>query len=128
MPSFVPIIGSERAPLCKRAGLPVPTDYFGQTSAVAGAASLNTRIGLVTSESLTTAAAGVYTLTLTDNQLHALAVMGATVNNGTNTTGTPAIGLVIPAAGSAVIHVRNIHASAAFNGTVVISFNIENPA
>ncbi len=128
MPSNRPILESVRAPLCKRAGLPVPADYFGQATAVAGAATLNTRVGLITSEALVTAAAGVYTLTLTDSQMHALAVMGASVNNGTNTTGTPAIGLVIPAAGSAVIHVRNIHASAAFNGTVVVSFNIENPA
>ena len=47
----------------------------------------------------------------------------ASVANGTNTQGSPVVTRVSPAAGSLVILVANLHASAqAFNGTIVVSF------
>lgn len=91
-------------------------------TAVAGAATLNKASGQITTESLTTAAAADYTLTVTDSAIAATDLVMASFQLGTNTTGTPVIRSVTPAAGSLVIKVYNAHASAAFNGTLVISF------
>ncbi|MES2224992.1 MAG: hypothetical protein V4478_03320 [Patescibacteria group bacterium] len=74
----------------------------------------------ITSESLTTAAAAVYTLTLTNNLIKADSLVMASVKYGGSTTGTPAVAMVTPADGSVVIKIQNIHASAAFNGTIVV--------
>lgn len=94
----------------------------GTATATGGAATLNKSSGKVTSEALTTAAAGVYTLTLTDSQIAAGDIVLATVANGTNTQGVPIVGKITPAAGSVTIDIRNEHASQAFNGTLVIGF------
>lgn len=94
----------------------------GTATATAGAATLAKVAGKITSEALTTAAAATYTLTLTDTEIEATDLVFASVAYGTSTTGTPAIARVTPAAGSVVIVVQNIHASAALNGTIVISF------
>jgi hypothetical protein len=88
----------------------------------AGAATLAALKGKVTTEALTTAAAAVYTLTLTNAQVVATDIVTASVANGTNTQGAPRIGRVTPGASSAVIEVVNDHAADAFNGTLVISF------
>lgn len=91
-------------------------------AATSGAATLNKASGQITSEALTTAAAADYTLTLTDSAIVATSLVFASVQFGTSTTGEPAITSITPAAGSVVIKVRNIHASAAFNGTIIVSF------
>lgn len=91
-------------------------------TAVAGAATLAKGSGVVTSEALTTAAGATYTLTLTDTQIAAADQVFASVALGTATTGTPAVTTVKPAAGSVVIIVQNVHASAALNGTIKIAF------
>lgn len=69
----------------------------GTATATAGAATLNKMAGVVTSEALTTAAAGTYTLTLTDNQIADGDIVAASVANGTNTAGTPVLARVTPA-------------------------------
>jgi len=95
----------------------------GTATATAGAATLNNRFGKVTSESLTTTQNGVYTLTITNSEIRATDIVMASVGNGTNTQGSPVVTRVSPAAGSLVILVANLHASAqAFNGTIVVSF------
>jgi hypothetical protein len=91
-------------------------------TASSGAATLNKDAGVITSESLSTAAGATYTLTLTDSSIAAADQVMASVALGTATTGTPAITTVKPAAGSVVIVVQNIHASAALNGTIKIAF------
>ena len=91
-------------------------------TATAGAATLNKMSGTVTSESLTTAAGATYTLTVTDSDIAAADIVGAAVQLGTATTGMPTITTTTPAAGSVVIVVQNIHASAALNGTIKIAF------
>lgn len=91
-------------------------------TATAGAATLNKNAGTITSESLTTAAAGTYTLTITNSTILATDQVMASVQFGTSTTGQPDIYTVTPAAGSLVIVVGNSAASAAFNGTIKISF------
>lgn len=90
-------------------------------TAVAGAATLNKLQGAVTSEALTTAANGIYTLTLTNSTIAAADMVIATAQNGTNTTEGLSIERIQPAAGSCVFILRNT-AAAALNGTVVIKF------
>ena len=97
----------------------------GTATATTGAATLNAIAGKVTSEALTTAQNAIYTLTITNSEVAAGDMVMATVANGTNTQGTPMIGRVQPAAGSLVVQVINKHAtSQAFNGTVVVSFQV----
>lgn len=91
-------------------------------SATSGAATLNQPSGIITTESLTTAAAAEYTLTLTNNKIAATDIVLAAVGNGSSTTGTPGIGSATVSDSQVVITVSNDAASAAFNGTLKISF------
>lgn len=100
-----------------------PGDHTDAT-AVAGAATDTHTTGQITSEALTTAAGADYVLTLTNPLVNVDSVVLATVFNGTNTTVGTAINAVTPAAGSVTIRVRNNHASAAWNGTIVISYTV----
>ncbi len=93
-------------------------------TAVAGAATLNVSRGIVTTETLTTAGAAVYTLTLTDPAIRATSNLIVAVSNGTNTAGAAVLQSVAPANGSAVIKVLN-NAAAAFNGTLRLQFAIQ---
>jgi hypothetical protein len=96
-------------------------------TATAGAATLSKGSGVITSEALTTAAGATYTLTLTNTAIAAADMVFASVANGTATTGTPVVATVKPAAGSVVIIIQNIHASAAVNGTLKIAFAVLKP-
>jgi len=93
-------------------------------TATAGAATSNSSKTKITSEALTTAAAAAYTLTLTNSVVTAASVVLVSVANGTNTQGIPVVSTVVPAAGSVVIKVFNLHASQALNGTLVISVRV----
>lgn len=98
---------------------------YGGVVATAGAATATTQRGYVTTESLTTAAAAKYTLTLTNAKIAASSFVVVGVENGTNTQGIPVVATVkVPAAGSVVIDVYNLHATVALNGTLLISFAI----
>ena len=102
---------------------------LGAASATAGAATLSALQGKITSETLTTAQNAIYTLTLTNAQIAAADQVFVSVANGTNTQGSPVVTRVQPAAGSVVILVANLHASAqALNGTIVISFFVVKAA
>lgn len=91
-------------------------------TAAAGAVTVNDTACKITTEALTTAQNGVYTLTLTNDKIAAADIVLVTVGNGTNSAGTPAVTNVTPAAGSVVINVSNLHASAvALNGTLKLS-------
>jgi|GEM_PF-3059565 len=91
-------------------------------TATAGAATLNKDSGKITTEALTTAAGATYALTLTDSSIAAADMVFASVAFGTATAGMPIVTSVAPAAGSVVITILNGHASAAFDGTLKISF------
>ena len=91
-------------------------------AAVGGAATLDKQAGVVTSESLTTAAGAAYTLTLANATIAAADQVMASLSNGTNTQGELSLERVTPGAGSVVIVVRNRHASDALNGTIKIAF------
>jgi hypothetical protein len=94
------------------------------STASAGAAELDKMSGVITSESLSTAAGSDYTLTLTNSDIAAADLVFASVQLGTATTGVPAVATVTPGDGEVVIVVQNIAASAAFNGTIKISFAV----
>jgi len=91
-------------------------------TATAGAATLSKMAGVVTSESLTTAAAAAYTLTLTNTVIAATDLVFVSVANGTNSAGIPVVGRVTPGSGSCTILIENQHGADAFNGTIKISF------
>ena len=102
---------------------------LGAATATAGAATLSALSGKITTEALTTAQNGVYTLTLTNTQIAAGDMVFASVANGTNTQGSPVVTRIQPAAGSVAILVANLHGSAqALNGTLVISFFVVKAA
>ena len=91
-----------------------------------GAATLNAQCGVVTSESITTAAAATYTLTLTNSRVSAGSVVAVNVYNGTNSAGTPVKVTETPGSGTLTVVVKNDHASAAFNGTLKFSYCVLN--
>ena len=91
-------------------------------TATAGAATLSKMAGVVTSESLTTAAGAAYTLTLTNTVIAATDLVFVSLANGTNTQGTLSVTRVTPGSGSATIIINNIHSADALNGTIKISF------
>lgn len=91
-------------------------------TATAGAATLSKSAGKITTEALSTAAAATYTLTVTNTRVAAADQVFVSVANGTNSAGSPQVQSVAPGAGSFVVVIRNAHASAAFNGTLVVSF------
>lgn len=75
---------------------------------------------VVTTESVTTAAAATYTETVTATPVVATDICMASVT--TAGTGSPTVTKVTPAAGSLVIIIQNISAATAFNNTLVISY------
>jgi hypothetical protein len=87
-----------------------------------GAATLNKMSGVITTAALTTAAGASYALTIANSDIAAADIVMADVQFGTATTGSPGLTTVATAAGSVVITVQNFHASAAVNGTLLISF------
>lgn len=92
----------------------------GTATGSSGAATLNATAGTITTESLTTAAGAVFTHTLTNSYIAAADIVLVTVS--TTGTGNPVVCEITPAAGSVVITVQNIHASAALNAALVIKF------
>lgn len=98
-------------------------------TAVAGAVTVAGQEGKITSEALTTAQNAIYTLTITNSAIAAADIVLASVANGTNTQGSPVVTRIQPAAGSVVILVANLHASAqALNGTIVVSYVVMKAA
>lgn len=99
----------------------------GTATATSGAATLANKAGTITSESLSTAAAAIYTLTITNTAVAATDLCFASTAYGTSTTGNPAIARVAPGAGSLVVIVQNIAAAAALNGTITVTFMCFKP-
>jgi hypothetical protein len=91
-------------------------------TASSGAATLAKGSGIITSETLSTAAGAVYTLTLTNSVITATSWVLASTWLGTSTQGIPVIQSVAPASTSCVIKVLNADAADAFNGTIKIGF------
>ena len=100
---------------------PVVRNRASGTSA-AGAVTLNARAGVITTESVSTAAGSDYAFTLTNSFIGPDSVVLVNVYNGTNTTAYPVVYSIAPASGSVVLKVRNAHATVALNGTLKIGF------
>lgn len=92
----------------------------GTATGTSNASTLNNKAGTITTESATTAAGATFTETITNSAVAATDLCFASVT--TAGTGSPAVTKVTPAAGSLVVIIQNIHASAAFNNTLAISF------
>lgn len=100
---------------------------FGTGTASSDAVTINEYVGLITTEAKTTAQDGVETITLTNDKIGANDFLMVTLHNGTNTQGSPVLGVVKVNAsgGSATISFHNKHASAqAFNGTLQLGFAV----
>jgi len=101
------------------------TATIGTATATAGAATLAARQGKITTEALTTAQNAIYTLTITNTTIAAADIVLASVAYGTCSAGSPVVTRITAAAGSVVILIANLHASAvALNGTLVVSFQV----
>lgn len=98
----------------------------GSATSTAGAATVNTQTGQVTTEALTTAAGATYSFVLTNALINAQSIVLVSIGKGTATTGVPAVTTVTPASGSATIVVQNVAAAAALNGTITINFAVLN--
>ena len=98
----------------------------GSATSTAGAATINKSAGQITTEALTTAAGASYTMTLTNSLIAPTSIVLVTVGKGNATVGEPVVQFVTPAAGKAVILIRNVSASTALNGTVTINFAVFN--
>ena len=98
----------------------------GTATAVAGAATLNAMQGIITTEALSTAAAGEYTLTLTNSYVAVGDFVLATAD-AASSAGTPGIGGCTVTAGQVVITVTNLHAATAFNAAIKIGFRVMKP-
>lgn len=98
----------------------------GTATGSAAAATLNNKCGIITTESLTTAAGAVYTETITNSAVAATDQCKAYISAMPG-AGTPAVSSSVAGAGSLVIKIQNIHASAAFNNTLGIGFDCIRP-
>jgi hypothetical protein len=91
-----------------------------------GAATLNAESGTITSPALTTAAGSGWTLTLTNSVIATTSRLAVSAARGTCSQGDSVITLASPANGSAVITLKNAHATDAYNGTMKINFTVIN--
>lgn len=92
----------------------------------AGASTANGERFVITTEALTTAAAAVFTETVTNSSVTASSLVLCSVGLGTNTTGSPALTTVTPASGSVVVKIQNVAGAAALNGTLTIGCRVSN--
>lgn len=99
-------------------------------TAAAGAVTCNTGSGRITTESITTAAAATYTLTLTNSVIRAVDKVFVSIGRSAGTGGVPTLATVTVANGSVVIVVRNSHATDAFGAasTLAIDFFVVKAA
>lgn len=93
----------------------------GTVTLSSNAGTVSKMAGVITTESLTTAAGSGQDLTITNTLCTTSSLLLVTRTGGTSTAGTPIL-KAVPGNGSFVITVDNKHASAAFNGTFIISF------
>lgn len=100
--------------------------YAGKGAATANVGNsytvtLNQAAGVVTTDGLTTAAGSAQTVTINDSLVTASSIILHGRNGGTNSAGTPSI-KAVPGAGTITFTIDNKHASAAFNGTFILSY------
>jgi hypothetical protein len=92
-------------------------------TATAGAATCHANQGIITSESLTTAAGAVYTLTLTNRLINSGSSIFCIADAGSS-TGSPCVINATAGSGTATIKVQNVHSATAFNAAIKIHFRV----
>lgn len=85
--------------------------------------TLNTPLGVITTDAITTAAAATHVMTVTDSTVTATSIIHASVSQN-GSTGLPVITSIEPGSGSFIVRVTNLHASAAFNAALKIAFEV----
>lgn len=93
----------------------------GTVTLSSNAGTVSKMAGVITTESLTTAAGSAQALTITNTLCAGTSIVLVTRSGGTSAGGTPII-KAVPGTGSFVITLDNKHASAAFDGTFILSF------
>lgn len=94
----------------------------GTATSTAGAATVNHQAGVITTESLTTAAAAAYAFTLTNSRITTASIVLLMLMGGTNTTRGLEL-RAIPGSGTATISIYNNNvAGTALNGTLIFGF------
>lgn len=89
----------------------------------------NGQRGIVTSGTLTTAAATDATYTITNSSVATTSLVMCTLQNYSGTlvtNGYPIVMTCVPGSGSIAVHITNTHAANALNGTVAIGFAVLN--
>jgi hypothetical protein len=94
----------------------------GTATSTAGAATVNHQSGVITTESLLTAAASAYAFTLTNSRITTASIVQLQLMGGTNTTRGIEL-RAIPGTGSATLSLYNNNvAGTALNGTLIFGF------
>ncbi len=118
------------APNLNRSLVPLTMESGTGTAAAGppGTVTISKQSGLITTAALTTAAGASYTVNLTNTEISASSIVIASSYNGTNTGGAlKGYVRATPGSGTCALVIFNDHSSAAFNGTVKISFLVINP-
>jgi hypothetical protein len=89
-------------------------------------AAFNSDGGVVTTTSLTTAALGLYTLTVYNSQITPFSIVAVSVGQVTESGANPILSSVTPGLGQVTIVVFNSSSVAAFNGTLSLSLAVFN--
>ena len=95
----------------------------GTSTSAAGAVTLNTQGGVITTETLTTASQATYTLTISNSLVAATDLVFVSIQNGTNTTGAPVVESVTPGAGTITVKIFNATTTTSpLGGSLKVSF------
>lgn len=87
-------------------------------------ATLSLPLGVITTGAITTAAAADHVMTVTNASVTAASIIRVAINKNSS-TGWPVITSIEPGAGSYVIRITNMHASAAFNAALKLMVHID---
>lgn len=93
----------------------------GTVTLSSNAGTVSKMAGVITTESLSTAAGASQALVITNTTVAATDIVLVTRSGGTSTGGTPII-KAVPTSNTITITLDNKHASAAFDGTFILSF------
>jgi len=102
----------------------VAAETYGTGTCSSNAVTINAESGLITTESLSTAAESVTELTVTCSACAAASIIQANIVNYAGTTGLPAIYADNAGSGSFKIQVQNASSAAALNGVLKIYFTV----
>lgn len=104
----------------------LPSDAQQVTATASNTATITSDAGIITTQSLTTAGGSTLSLVVQSPALTTGSIVLSSVQNGTNSGGTPQILTTDPQNSSVTIVIENTAASTAFNGTIVVSLIIFN--